>query len=153
MSASLLITGEFRSTPQAAIYTLVCLSPLSLHLEGQVIRCALRLRELRQWRSQSFGHFATLCRVKFIREEIKTSDYISPRLNFEQLDFQIFYRDIWIRNNPFLCGITVYADILTGPVTIYGDPLAALNSLTIKSTAVLACRKALEYTGLSIKLY
>lgn len=47
-TASLLITCAFRSVPQAALNILLHLNPLSLFVEEQRVRCALRLKELKQ---------------------------------------------------------------------------------------------------------
>lgn len=69
------------------------------------IRCSIRLRELKQCRSQSFGHPEILGRVENIRE-VKTSDYISQRFNLDSLD-----KDVWTRSNPHFCDIAVYTEI------------------------------------------
>ncbi|XP_058987393.1 uncharacterized protein LOC131806753 [Musca domestica] len=109
-AASLLITGAFRSTPQAALDTLLGLSPLAIHVEELAFRCALRLRELGEWRSQPFGHSTILRRVRTVGEIAYASDYISPRLSFCPPEIHIPDREAWSQNSPPFRGISVYTD-------------------------------------------
>ncbi|XP_058978632.1 uncharacterized protein LOC109613882 [Musca domestica] len=108
--ASLLITGAVRSTPQSALDTLLNLKPLGLFVEELAARCALRLNELGQWRSQPFGHSVILKYVENVSNQAIASDYILPRHSFDLLDIRIPNRDIWSRGTPPFDGIAVYTD-------------------------------------------
>lgn len=97
--ACLLTTGV-PETPLYALNTLLNLKPLSLFVEEQAARCAQRLNDLGQLRNQVFGYSVILKYVENIGGRVVTSDYISPRLDFESRDIPIPKRDIWTRMTP-----------------------------------------------------
>ena len=112
-SASILITGALRSTPQAALNAILNLQPLDILIKFQAARCALRLRETDALKSLNYGH-ASILNITPIydlsRGDSHISDYIPPHRVFNDIKVEFPSRESWTNGSLPLPGLSIFTD-------------------------------------------
>lgn len=105
------VTGAIRTCPTDALNTMLNLLPIDLFVKSTATKSALRLREIKCWKSRKHGH-SNLLNIFPHGQLPKVTDFGTTSLDFHRtFGYLIPTREVWENNSPLLSSdIEVYTD-------------------------------------------